>query len=65
MKKTATKHTRPVIVPIDAKGMKKDYALTPGQTRKAMTKLSRLHADRKALGKVTRVKGKFSPGYFD
>jgi hypothetical protein len=65
MKKTATKPTTPVIVPIEAKGLKKDYALTHGQTQKALAKLSRLHSERKALRKVTRVKGKFSPGYFD
>jgi hypothetical protein len=65
MKKSVPKLTPPVIVPIEAKGLKKDYALTPGQTRKALAKLTGLHAKRKALGKITRVKGKFSPGYFD
>jgi hypothetical protein len=65
MKKASFNPTTPVIVPIEAKGLKKDYALTPGQSRKTLTKLSRLHAERKALGKITRVKGKFSPGYFD
>lgn len=65
MKKATTKPTSPVIVPIEAKGLQKDYALTPAQTRKALGKLEGLHARRKARGKVTRVKGRFSPGYFD
>ena len=65
VKKTATKHTSPVIVPIEGKGLRKDYALTPAQSRKALTKLAGLHRKRKAQGKITRVKGRFSPGYFD
>ena len=64
-KKSSNKPTSPVIVPIEAKGLKKDYALTPAQTKKTLTKLSRLYTKRKTLGKITRVKGKFSPGYFD
>jgi hypothetical protein len=63
--KTNPKHTSPVIVPIQAKDLQKDYALTPAQAKKAVTKLSGLHAKRKAAGKITRVKGRFSPGVFD
>jgi hypothetical protein len=64
--KTATrKHTSPVIVPIQGKDIQKDYALTPAEAKKAMTKLSGLHAKRKAEGKVTRIKGRFSPSLFD
>jgi hypothetical protein len=64
--KTATpKRTSPVIVPIKGKDIQKDYALTPAEAKKVMTKLSGLHAKRKAQGKVTRVKGRFSPSFFD
>jgi hypothetical protein len=64
--KTATpKHISPVIVPIKGKDIQKDYALTPAEAKKVMTKLSGLHAKRKAQGKVTRVKGRFSPSFFD
>jgi hypothetical protein len=62
---TIMKKTPPLIVPIEAKGLKKEYDLTPPQSRKVLTKLSRLHPKRKADGKVARVKGKFSPSYFD
>jgi len=65
MKTVAPKHTSPVIVPIKGKDMQKDYALTPAEAKKAMTKLSGLHAKRKAEGKVTRVKGRISPSFFD
>jgi hypothetical protein len=65
MKRSPNKPTSPVIVPLEAKGLKKDYALTPAQTKKALTELGRLHAKRKATGKVTRIKGRFSPSYFD
>jgi hypothetical protein len=65
MKTAASKHTSPVIVPLHGKDMQKDYALTPAEAKKVMTKLSSLHAKRKAEGKVTRVKGRFSPGFFD
>jgi hypothetical protein len=63
--KAAIKHTSPVIVPIKGKDIQKDYSLTPAEAKKAMAKLSRLHAKRKTAGKVTRVKGRFSPGFFD
>ena len=65
MKTTTLKRTSPVIVPIQGKDIQKDYALTPSEAKKVMTKLSGLHARRKAEGKVTRVKGQFSPGFFD
>jgi hypothetical protein len=65
MKTAAPKHTSPVIVPIKGKDLQKDYALTPAEAKKAVTKLSGLHAKRKAQGKITRVKGRFSPGFFD
>ena len=65
MKTASPKHTAPVIVPIKGKDIQKDYALTPAEAKKAVTKLSGLHAKRKAQGKVTRVKGRFSPGAFD
>ncbi len=63
--KASSKATSPVIVPIQAKDLQKDYALTPAQAKKAVRKLSGLHAKRKAAGKITRVKGRFSPGTFD
>ena len=64
--KTATpKRTSPVIVPIQGKDLQKDYALSPGEAKKVVTKLSGLHAKRKAEGKVARVKGRFSPSFFD
>ena len=63
--KAATKPTSPVIVPIQAKDLQKDYALTPAEAKKAVTKLSSLHAKRKAEGKVTRVKGRFTSSAFD
>jgi hypothetical protein len=65
MKSSAPKHTSPVIVPLQGKDMRKDYALTPVEAKKAMTKLSGLHAKRRAEGKVIRVKGRFSPSFFD
>jgi hypothetical protein len=63
MKTAPPKHTSPVIVPIKGKDIQKDYALTPAEAKKAVTKLSGLHAKRKAQGKVTRVKGRFSPSF--
>ncbi len=65
MKTTKTKPTSPVIVPIKGKDLQNDYALTPVEAKKAVNKLSGLHAKRRAEGKITRVKGRFSPGYFD
>jgi hypothetical protein len=65
MKTPTSKHTSPVIVPFHGKDIQKNYALTPAEAKKAVTKLSRLHAKRKAAEKVTRVKGRFSPGFFD
>jgi hypothetical protein len=65
MKTAASKKTSPVIVPLKTKDLQKDYALTPTEAKKALTKLSGLHAKRKAAGKVTRIKGRFSPGLFD
>jgi hypothetical protein len=65
MKASASKRTSPVIVPIQSKDMQKDYALKPAEAKKAIAKLSRLHAKRKAAGKVTRIKGRFSPIFFD
>lgn len=64
MKTTVSKPTSPVIVPIKGKDLQKDYALTPAEAKKAVTKLSRLHARRKKEGKVTRIKGRFSPSFF-
>lgn len=65
MKMAPPKHTSPVIVPMKSKDLRKDYALTPVEAKKALAKLSGLHAKRKAQGKVTRVKGRFSPSFFD
>jgi len=65
MKAVAAKRTSPVIVPIQSKDLQKDYALTPAEAKKAISKLSGLHGKRKAAGKVTRVKGRFSPSFFD
>ena len=65
VKTTTLKRTSPVIVPIQGKDMQKDYALTPSEAKKVMTKLSGLHARLKAEGNITRVKGRFSPGLFD
>jgi hypothetical protein len=65
MKTSPSKHTSPVIVPIQSKDLQKDYALTPAEAKKALTKLSGLHGKRMAAGKVTRVKGRFSPSFFD
>jgi hypothetical protein len=64
MKKIATKATSPVIVPVESKGLQKDYAMTPAQTRKALDKLGDLHARRKKQGKVRSIRGRFSPDYF-
>ena len=65
MKRTAAKPTSPVIVPLKDKDIQKDYALTPLEAKKVITKFSGLHAKRKLEGKVTRVKGRFSPSFFD
>ena len=65
MKSATPKPTSPVIVPIKGKDIQKDYALTPAEAKKVVTKLSGLHAKRKAEDKVTRVKGRFSPSFFD
>ncbi len=65
MKASTSKRTSPVIVPIQGKDLQKDYALTPAEAKKAVTRLSGLHARRKAEGKVTRVKGRFSLNFFD
>ncbi len=65
MKTSATKPTSPVIVPIKGKDLQKDYALTPAEAKKVVTKLSGLHAKRKKDGKVVRIKGRFSPNLFD
>jgi hypothetical protein len=64
MKISASKHASPIIIPIDGKNMQKDYALTPTEAKKAVTKLSGLHAERMAQGTVTRIKGRFSPSFF-
>ena len=61
MKMASPKHTSPVIAPIKGKDIQKDYALTPAEAKKAMTKLSGLHAKRKAEGKIIRFKGRFGP----
>jgi hypothetical protein len=65
MKTAIPKRTSPVIVPMKGKDMQKDYALTPTEAKKVMTKLSGLHAKRKAESKVIRVKGRFSSNFFD
>lgn len=65
MKTAASKKTSPVIVPLKNKDLQKDYSLTPIEAKRAVTKLSGLHAKCKAVGKVTRIKGRFSPGMFD
>ncbi len=65
MKTSPTKPTSPVIVPVKSKDLQKDYALTPAEAKKVVTKLSGLHAKRKKAGKVVRVKGRFSPSFFD
>ncbi len=64
MKTATSKHTSPVIVPIKGKDIQKDYALTPAEAKKPVTKLSSLHAKRKRQGKITRIKGRFSPSVF-
>jgi hypothetical protein len=46
MKATKIKPTSPVIVPIKGKDLQKDYALTPVEGKKVVTKLSGLHAKR-------------------
>jgi len=65
MKAVTPKHTSPVIVPIKGKDLQKDYKLSPTKAKNAVTKLSRLHAKRKAAGKITRVKGRFDPRLID
>ena len=65
MKASATKRTSPVIVPIQSKDLQKDYSLGAPEAKKAVAKLSNLHAKRKGAGKITRVKGPFSPNFFD
>ena len=65
MKAAGPKHTSPVIVPIQGKDIQKDYALSPAEAKKAVARLTGLHAERKAAGKVTRVKGRFRPSFFD
>jgi hypothetical protein len=64
-KASATERTSPVIVPVHSKVLQKDYALKPTKAKKAISKLSRLHAKRKAAGKVARVNGPFNPRFFD
>ena len=65
VKTSSAKRTSPAIVPIQSKDLQKDYALTPSEAKKAISKLSVLHAKREAADKVTRVKGRFGPRFFD
>ncbi len=65
MKASATKRASPVIVPIRSKEIQKEYAMPPAEAKRAISKISGLYTERKAAGKVTRLKGRFSQGFFD